>query len=105
MKEICLSLVGAPLLLICCVVTVAAGIDHADLVGVQTLLKAGMQVTLREASGRFEIGVIDGVSGPLGHEIVEVGADYVVVKDISGVIEMWIPVYSLACVRRTSAGP
>jgi hypothetical protein len=32
---------------------------------------------------------------PLTHKIVEIGEDYVVVRDISGVMDTVVPVYSL----------
>jgi hypothetical protein len=87
-------------------VVAAAGLAPAERLGVLSLLKVGMPVTLKETvGGRFEIGIIDGVPGPLGHEVVEVAADHVVVRDITGVVETWIPIYSLACVRRTNARP
>jgi len=84
-------------------VVAAAGLAPAERLGVLSPLKVGMPVTLKETGGRFEIGIIDGVPGPLGHEVVEVAADHVVVRDITGVVETWIPIYSLAYVRRTNA--
>ena len=86
-------------------VVAAAGLAPAERLGVLSPLKVGMPVTLKETGGRFEIGIIDGVPGPLGHEVVEVAADHVVVRDITGVVETWIPIYSLACVQRTNARP
>jgi len=83
-------------------VVAAAGLAPAERLGVLSPLKVGMPVTLKENGGRFEVGIIDGVPGPLGHEVVEVAADHVVLRDVAGVVETWIPVYSLACVRRTN---
>jgi hypothetical protein len=37
----------------------------------------------------------------LGHKVVEVGADFVVIEDIAGVQQLRIPVYSIKSVRIT----
>ena len=61
-------------------------------------LKAGQTVTLREVSGRYEISIFEGTQ--IGHKIIEIGTDYIVVEDAGGVIESTIPVYSIKAIVR-----
>lgn len=82
-------------------VAVCAGLAPAERDGVLAGLKPGMPVTLSEKAGRFEIGVFPDTPGPLGHEVVALGNDFVAVKDIAGFTETWIPIYSIACVKTT----
>jgi hypothetical protein len=66
--------------------------------GFLSVLKEGQTVTLKENAGRYEITVMKGVR--LGHKVIEVGADYVVVEDIAGVTETRIPIYSIKSIVR-----
>jgi len=77
----------------------ALGLAPAERSGALAVLKPGMPITLTEAAGRFEITTLSGVPGPLGHEVIAVGDEYVAVKDAAGVTETWIPIYSVACVK------
>lgn len=77
----------------------SAGMAPAERVGVLGGLRPGLAITLTEAEGRFEIGILPGVPGPLGHEVTAVGEDYVAVKDIAGVAETVIPLFSIKCVK------
>ena len=81
------------------VLVASAGMAPAERDGVLGGLRPGMPITLTEAEGRFEIGILPGVPGPLGHEVTAVGQDYVAVKDISGVSETVIPLFSIKCVK------
>ena len=63
-------------------------------------LKEGQQVSLKEAAGRYEISTLDGVPGVQGHKVIEVASDYVVIRDIAGVSESRIPVYSIKAIIR-----
>jgi len=81
------------------VLAMSAGRAPAERVGVLGGLRPGLAITLTEAEGRFEIGILPGVPGPLGHEVIAVGADYVAVKDIVGVTETVIPLFSIKCVK------
>jgi hypothetical protein len=76
----------------------ASGQAPARPQGVLAVLRAGQAVNLKESSGRFEIGVFDKGPDVLGHKIVEVGNDYVVLQDIAGVSETRIPLYSVKAV-------
>ncbi|MCX7408683.1 MAG: hypothetical protein NTZ32_11440 [Planctomycetales bacterium] len=62
---------------------------------VLSVLKEGQAVTLKDNSGRFEIGTFDGGPIMLGHKVVEVGTDYLTIEDIAGVIQTRIPIWSI----------
>lgn len=78
----------------------ASGQAPAQPRGVLSVLHVGQPVSLKEAGGRFEIGVFDNLPGLLGHKVVEVGdgGDYLVVQDVTGVSEIRIPMYSVKSV-------
>lgn len=61
-------------------------------------LKVGQEVTLKEASGRYEITVMQRL--PLGHKVVEIGDDYIELLDVSGVTTTIIPIYSIKAIIR-----
>ena len=81
------------------VLVASVGMAPAERVGVLDGLRPGLPITLTEAEGRFEIGILPGMPGPLGHEVTAVGQDYVAVKDITGVSETVIPLFSIKCVK------
>lgn len=83
----------------------ASGQPNAERDGLLDVLQPRMAVSLKEAAGRFEIGILEGVAAPLGHEILAVGPDYIVVRDIAGVTQRRIPVYSLSCITTTKMRP
>ncbi len=56
-------------------------------------LKEGQSIVLKENAGRYEITLMEDVR--LGHTVIEVGPDYVVVEDVAKVTETRIPVYSI----------
>ena len=76
----------------------ASGQAPAQPQGLLAVLRAGQAVNLKESSGRYEIGVFEKGPDVLGHKIVEVGTDYVVLQDIAGVSESRIPIFSIKSV-------
>lgn len=66
--------------------------------GVLAVLRAGQPVSLKETNGRYEIGVFERGPGVLGHKMIEVGEDFVVVEDVAGITESRIPLYSIKAV-------
>jgi HSP20 family molecular chaperone IbpA len=66
--------------------------------GFLSALEEGQSVTLRENAGRYEITLIANVR--LGHRVIEVGTDYVVVVDVAGITETRIPIYSIKSIVR-----
>lgn len=64
------------------------------------VLKLGQSVTLKEASGRYEISTFEDGPEVLGHKVTEIGAEYLSVEDVAGVTETRIPIYSIKAIVR-----
>ena len=60
-----------------------------------SVLKEGQGIVLKEATGRYEITLMEG-----GHKVIEIGPDYIVVEDIAGVTETRIPIFSIKSIAR-----
>jgi hypothetical protein len=71
--------------------------------GVLSVLSKGQAVSVKEVSGRYEIGVMPNAE-MLGYKVVVVGSDYLVVQDIAGATELRIPIYSIKAVSILKAG-
>lgn len=69
--------------------------------GVLSVLKPGMPVNLMDVGGGYEIGIFTKGPEMLGYKVMEVGSDYVVVEDISGIKELRIPIYAIKSVSTT----
>ena len=67
---------------------------------VLSVLKEGQPASLKEVQGRYEISTIDGIPGPLGYKVIEIGADHLVIQDITGINELHIPVFSIKAIIR-----
>lgn len=72
--------------------------------GVLAPLKVGQSVALQDRGGSFEIRLTD-VEVPMGHSVVEVGQDFVVLKDFADVTETRIPIYSIKAVVLVKTRP
>ena len=72
--------------------------------GVLSVLHAGQPVNLADADGGYKLNLFQGGPEVLGHKVVEVGADFVVVEDIAGIQQLRIPVYSIKSVGITKIG-
>lgn len=67
--------------------------------GVFASLKVGQAINVKETGERYLLTVIEGESKlPQSHTVLEVGQDFVVVKDFTGLNETRIPVTSLKAV-------
>ncbi len=62
-------------------------------------LKPGRAVSLTEMGGRFEIGLFPPNFQPLGHKVVEVGPDYVVLRDLVEITDTIVPIYSITAIK------
>ena len=71
--------------------------------GVLSVLSKGQAVGVKDVSGRYEISVIPDME-ILGYKVVDVGSDYLVVRDITGVTELRIPIYSIKAVSILKTG-
>lgn len=67
-------------------------------------LKPGQPVSLTERDGRFEIGLFPPSFQPLGHTVVDVGPDYVVLRDLVGISDTIVPLYSIKAIKVLRVG-
>ena len=58
-------------------------------------------MNLADADGGYKLNLFQGGPEVLGHNVLEVGADYVVAEDVSGVKELRIPIYAIKSVSTT----
>jgi hypothetical protein len=65
--------------------------------GIFSMLRVGQPVSLKDHGSAYSISFIE-PEVPLGHTVVEIGVDYVILRDIAGVKEVVVPVYSLKAV-------
>ena len=70
----------------------ASGQAPAKPHGVLSVLHAGQPVNLADADGGYKLNLYKDGPDVLGHRVVEVGSDFVVVEDIAGVQQLRIPV-------------
>jgi len=72
--------------------------------GVLGVLRKGQPISLKDRGSRYEITLFEGTNIPMGHEVVEVGSDYLVVKDIANVTVSRIPIYAVKSVNTMRTG-
>ena len=81
-------------------VATALGADKAKKPkGVFSMLKVGQAVSLKDHESAYSLSFLDDEI-PLSHTVIEVGEDYVVVRDIAGVKDVVVPAYSLKAVEK-----
>jgi hypothetical protein len=76
----------------------ASGKAPASARGVLSVLRVDQQVNVKDTPGGYEIGVFEDNPGPLGSKVIEVGSEYLVVRDIANVTTTRIPIYSVKAV-------
>ena len=62
-------------------------------------LTPGQAVNLDEKEGRYEITVLPKLIRPLSHTVIEIGQDYVVLRDFVGMADTIIPVYAIKSIK------
>jgi hypothetical protein len=62
-------------------------------------LKVGQAVALTDKDGRYEIGVFPPELHPLGHTVIEVAQDCIVVRDLGNITDTVIPLYSIKSIK------
>jgi len=67
--------------------------------GVFSMLKVGQLVSLKDDGSAYSISFFDDEI-PLGHTAVEIGEDYIVLRDIAGAKDVLLPVFSLKSVEK-----
>ena len=77
----------------------AAPKEEPKRTGVLSVLRKDMKVGLKEVNGGYQINVLPEV--PQGHTVLEVGEDYVILQDITGITETRIPIYAVRAVTVT----
>ena len=83
-------------------VAVATAVEAQDAKkrkGVFSMLKVGQAVSLKDEESAYSISFIE-PEVLLGHTVVEVGDDFVVVRDIAGITETTVSVYSVKSVEK-----
>lgn len=90
---------GVAVCVILLALATAAAEGRDDKGGIFAPVEEGQKVVLKEVGDRYQITVVPGLEA--GHEVIEVGTDYVVLLDPAGVNEVRIPIYSVKSVRVT----
>ena len=67
-------------------------------------LKPGQPVSLTEKDGRYEIGLYPLTYQPLGHKVIEIGPDYVVLRDLVGITDTIVSVYGIKAIKVLRVG-
>ena len=67
--------------------------------GVFSMLKVGQAVNLKDEGAAYSLGFIE-PEVPQSHTVIEIGEDYVVLRDIIGVKETTVPVFSLKGIEK-----
>lgn len=69
--------------------------------GVLSSLKVGQPVSLKENIDSYQLTIIEGdLHIPQSHRVIEVGADWIVIEDVTGLNEASIPLTSIKAVIR-----
>jgi hypothetical protein len=82
----------------------ASGQAPTQFRGALSILQPGQPITIKEANSRYEISIFDNGPELLGHKVVEVGTDYLVVQDVAGISETRIPIFSVKSVVTLKVG-
>jgi len=64
-----------------------------------SMLKVGQSVSLNDHGSAYSLSFFDDEI-PLTHTLIDVGEDFVVVRDIAGVRETLVPVYAVKSIER-----
>ena len=81
-------------------VATAIGADNAKKPkGVFSMLKVGQAVSLKDHGSAYSLSFLE-PAVPLGHTVIEIAEDYIVLRDIAGVKDVVVPVYSVKFVER-----
>ena len=76
----------------------ASGQAPAKPKGILSVLHIDQYINLKDGGSGYEIQVFENVPGLLGHTVVEIASDYLVVEDVAGVTQTRIPIYSIKSV-------
>ena len=65
-------------------------------------LRKGQEIGLKDVGTSFEVTILADQPGPLGFTILEVGHDFLVLRDISEIQEVRIPIYAIKAITTIS---
>ena len=86
-------------------VAVAIGADETKKPkSVFSALKVGQSVSLKDEGSALTITFFD-PELPQSHKVVEVGENFIVVRDIAGVTETTVPVYAVKSIMKVRTKP
>jgi hypothetical protein len=67
-------------------------------------LKVGQPVILKDKAALFEISTMD--IGDVGtHKVIEIGEDYVALRDIADITELRVPIYAVRAIVQVQTRP
>lgn len=81
------------------VVTTLSAQNAPNPKSVFSILKVGQAVNLKDHGSAYSLSIIED-EVPLSHTVVEVGVNYVVVRDIAGVTDSVVPVNAVKAIER-----
>ncbi len=87
------------LVVVVAVATALGAQDAKKPKGLFSTLKVGQSVNLKDEGAAYSLSFME-PEVPLGHTVIEVGEDYVVLRDIAGVKDVVVPVFSLKAVEK-----
>jgi hypothetical protein len=70
--------------------------------GIFANLRKGQEIGLKDVGTSFEVTILADQPGPLGFTILEVGQDFLVLRDIAGIQEVRIPIYAIKSITTIS---
>jgi hypothetical protein len=62
-------------------------------------LKVGQAVGLAEKDGRYEVSLLPPDFRPMSHTVIEVGQDFIALRDLGNITDTVIPIYSIKSIR------
>jgi hypothetical protein len=77
----------------------AATPDQQKRVAFLDRLKVGQAVGLAEKDGRYEVSLLPPDFRPMSHTVIEVGQDFIALRDLGNITDTVIPIYSIKSIR------
>ena len=62
-------------------------------------IKPGQMVSLQEKDGRYELTILPPEFRPLIHTVIEVGQDYITLRDLANITDSVLPIYSIKSIK------
>ena len=65
-----------------------------------SMLKVGQAVNLSDHGSAYSLRIFEEDNVPLSHTVIEIGEDFIVVRDIAEVTDSIVPLYSIKAIER-----